>query len=80
MPRKQREIQHPVLLLQTLQERVLPDRTIARLELVVRAVALLIERVDPAWKASCQTECFALSEGQGGAFVESRAGEDACTS
>lgn len=69
-------VEGPVLVFQALQKGVLADRSVARGELVVRAAALLLERVDAEGEAPGETEGLALCDGECGALVEARVGED----
>lgn len=76
---QQRVIQHPVLVLQALQKRVLPDWSLPRPELVVRACALLVDGVDAGGQTAGKAKGFALGDSEGGALVEARAGKEGST-
>ena len=80
MPANETVVEDPVLILQALEERVLPERVIARFELVVGPIALLIEGVDRVGEASREAKCLALSDGKPGALVPSGAGKNGIAS
>lgn len=69
-------IQGPILVLQALQERILPQRCIAGLELIVRAPALLVQRIHAIWQTTCKSERPTLCGREAGALIETRVSED----
>lgn len=80
MPQQQSVVEDPVLLLQALEEGVLPERRIARHELIVSPFTLFFEGIDLEREASCEAECLALLEGERGTLVPPRTGQDRLSS
>lgn len=60
VPPEERIVEDPVLVLEAMQERVAPNGCVAGLELIVRALALLFERVDAIRQSAGQPERLAL--------------------
>ena len=67
MPAEETVVEDPVLVLEALQEGVAPDGCVAGLELVVGALALLLESVDAVGEPPGEPEGFALVHGERGA-------------
>ena len=65
-------VKHPVLVLQTLQERTLPERRVACMKLLVRALALIVEGVHPQRQPSSQAKLPTFMVGECGPFVPAR--------
>lgn len=76
MSREKSVVEDPVLVLEALQERILPEGLFARLQLVVSSITLLIERVYPEGQTTGQPERLTFIEGERGALVPAGAGED----
>ena len=70
-------IQDPILVLETVEEGVLAQGVLARAELVVCALTLLLEVVDAIWESSGESKSSPFGMGEASAFVESGVGEDA---
>ena len=75
VPRNERIVQNPVLVLHALEECVLAQGVIARAQLRVCALALLLERVYAVWEAADEPKVLALALCEGCPFVEARGGD-----
>ena len=67
--RYQRVVERPVLVTKALEERILGEIVCLRVELVVRAIALLVESVDAMGKPAGQPESCSLYGGKAGSYT-----------
>ena len=74
VPRQQRIIQRPILVLQALQECVLAYRRVAGSELFVSSLALLVKGIRAIREPADQSKRCALAGREPGPFVEARRG------
>ena len=74
MTRDQRVVQRPVLVTETLKEGVLGEIVCLRVQLVVRAIALLVESIDTMGEPACQPEGCSLYGGKAGSWAYQLAG------
>ena len=80
MARYEGVVQDPVLILETLEEGVLANGRFSCLKLVIGALTLFVEGVDPPWKATGQAKRLSLLDGESGSLVPSRAIQDGVSS